>query len=189
MMTGKIRLTRADSGKLLAANRNVVLYSAADILTRLVGGESEYTPNYIGFIYADKGYSGFPIVTNADRQLTWEDIVLAVQSAPGGNMIISPLLSGRDYKPSASPPYDGNIVTVGALTDRNSDPIFSFTTIKPTAGVHAYFMTVFMNRRFRTGQTVPTYTPYAYANINASGAGVEVIASAEYQQYWDVTIK
>lgn len=189
-MTGKTRLTRTDTGETVARHRNVILYKAADILARMLGGDASYRPSYIGFIYANKAYSGFYVPQDTDRHFDWEYITSEVEQA-NGNMIISPLTTETGYRPSGSD-YEGNILTISAISDSSTEPIFSgpgFAGSGPAAGVDAYFQTVFMAVRYQAGQTIPQYLPYAYASINSDGTGVEVITSAEYQQHWDLTIK
>lgn len=189
-MKGRITLRRFDTKQIVAQNHNVVLYSAADIIARVVGGDTSYIPTHIGFIYADKNYTGFTVPTDSDRHYTWEHIKEEVRDS-GGNMIASQLTTERGYRASDNN-YSGNILTISAITDRSSDLVFSgpgFTDLPPIPGSDAYFQTVFMVQRFREGSVVPEYTPYAYASINADGSGVEVISNAEYQQHWDITIK
>lgn len=67
---------------------NLELFSAADILAKVLGKETNYTPSHIGFIYGDNIFT----LNQPSRSDTWASIATEIASSPGeGNIQIVPL--------------------------------------------------------------------------------------------------
>lgn len=192
MSKGQVSFALVDknTGKMVKRLRtvhNVVTYNAADILAQLITGNVNYVPGKVGFIYAPSGSS----FANPDltRDHEWSAIAQEIQTQ-NGNMIIK----GLGAKPiilSDGPTgrYEGNAVTLNAVSDVGGDLVFSgagFAAVAPQAGSDKYFQVVLLAEVFGPGQTVATYVPYARA---ALGAGIDVASDTELAVYWTQTFK
>lgn len=192
--TGKIRAEwfNLKTGEYtpLVSKDNIIVYRAADIMARIIAGDVSYIPQYIGYIYAPNTVT----MTNpsATRLHTWESIEAEVE-AVAGNMILSSLESNPSFAIDGDPAnYEGNAVTVSALSDANATRVFTgagFAADNPQAGTDAYFQAVLLSRIFTPGSITPTYIPYARTQFTAGDTGVDVQAGLELAVYWTLSFK
>lgn len=171
--------------ELITRRRNVVVYTAADILAKLLGGDATYVPSRIGFIYAASGES-FPN-PGTERDQDWASIAQTI-SDKGGNMILctmaSPVFSAAgDY-------YNHNVVTLSTMSDRDADRAFSGAPYggAPAAG-DKYFQVVLLARTFVAGSSTPVYTPYAIAQLTDTNDGLAIEDNTEIVVYWSMAFK
>jgi len=166
---------------------NVVTYNAADILAQLITGNVNYVPKKVGYIYGP--LAATPTDPGSNRDQTWSIIAQDVQQI-NGNMILSNLGARPIILPDGpTGRYEGNAVTLNAVSDSNSDLVFSgagYSAVKPTAGSDKYFQVVLLAEVYGPGQIVPTYVPYARS---ALGTGIDVAADTELAVYWTQTFK
>lgn len=172
------------------ANHNVITYSAADIMARLLGGDTTYRPTYIGFIYALHGKAF--VNPGVDRLQPWDDIASEVETQ-GGNMLLCPLSASALYDLAGDTSlYSTNKVVLSARTALTSPLVFSgggFTAIAPQPGVDDYYQIVLLARRYATGSTTPTYVPFARAGLTSGTTGIPVEANKDLVAYWDIRFK
>jgi hypothetical protein len=167
-------------------NHNIIGYSGADILAQLLSGNRSYIPGSIGFIYAPSGASPAPL---SDRNQTWDQIASDVKTI-NGNMIVSQLGSNPFIAiDGPTDRYDGNAVTFNAVSDATADLVFSgtgYASAAPTPGADKFFQVVLLASVYTPGSTVPSYVPYARAEL---GSGIDVATDTELAVYWTQVFK
>lgn len=96
---------------------NAITYRAWDVVARLLGGYTVYTPNYIGFVYGTEVNPS--IVTEGDQSVRYADILSTVSSY--GNIQFSRITSDPTFGTTDSTLYDSNILQLSAKTSDNSE--------------------------------------------------------------------
>jgi len=168
------------AGNILSENRNVVLYSAADVSAKLLAGYTEYVPRYVGFVYAPNSSSFTDPGTN--RAYTWQDIANTIK-AQSGNMILRPLLYERSFEATDNN-YTGNKVIFSSATDKNTDPLFTGTgyeSTSPQPSSDSYFQVVLISN-----PSAGIYIPVAYAQLDPAQS---VLSNSEFVLTWGVTLR
>lgn len=165
-------------------NSNSISYAAAGAMAHLVGGDFNWAPRFVGFIYGPSAPADPELsVDPRDQDLS---IIAQDVAAVGGNMIVVPLLNNPAFASSGSSArYADNSVTRIALSDRNVIPHWSgpgFKTTGPEAGVDQFWQAVMLcdpahDRGFR---------PFARAPI---GGGRPVLADFELSLFWNIIFK
>lgn len=189
---GRIRAVWTDraTGREMAVacdKPNVILYSAADILARLVSGDAEVAPGFVGYVYAPNTASvPNPASDPAPRHFDWSDILGNIIPV-SGNMVISPITTTPRIVPSSGD-YAGNMATFSAMSDSTAAPVV--VTDPPSLGPQVtdkYFQVVLLSRVFELG--TPVYIPFAYTQLAAGNDGVAVLANMELTVYWTISFK
>jgi len=164
---------------------NVILYSAADIVARLVAGDTEVVPAFVGYVYAPLANSvPNPSLDAIPRHYDWTDILDNIATVGvDGDMVISPI-SSTPLRTASSDSYVGNTVTFGAMSDRTATPVRG--TGAPTIA-DKYFQVVLLSRVFELG--TPVYIPFAYTQLAAGNGGIQVLADMELTVYWTISFK
>lgn len=189
-ITGHIRAVWTDkiTGREVAVacdKANVILYTAADIVARLVSGDVEVVPGFVAYVYATSGTSVLNPASDAvPRHYDWADIRANVVLA-GGDMVISPITTTPRIAASSSD-YAGNTVTFSAMSDATATPVIDPVHAKP-AVTDKYFQVVLLARVFSGG--VATYIPFAYTQLAAGNDGIIVLADSELTVYWTISFK
>ena len=172
--------------KHLLTDHNIISYSGADILAQLLAGNRNYIPGSIGFIYAPSGATPAAL---SDRAQSWDQIASDVKTI-GGNMVVSKL-SANPFIAIDGPSdrYEGNSVTFNAVSDKTADLVFTGTGYAPSAptpGSDKLFQVVLLAEVYAPGSSVPTYVPYARAEL---GSGIDVATDTELAVYWTQVFK
>jgi hypothetical protein len=191
-VTGHIRAvwTEKATGREVAVacdKSNVILYTAADIIARLVSGDTEVVPGFVGYVYAPLANSvPNPASDPAPRHYDWSDILGNITPLTvGGDMVISPITTTPRITASSAS-YASNTVTFSAMSDSNAAPVVT----PGGAGPHTsdkYFQVVLLARVFSGG--VATYIPFAYTQLAAGDGGIAVLADMELTVYWTISFK
>ena len=183
--------TRPDQKpKMTYDGKNIFTFRGADILAKLVGGDQNFVPNQIGFIYGPEGST----ITNpsATRQHTWESIAADV-AALGGNMVLSPIASCPDYGVDGdSSRYNHNVVTLSAISDPAANLVFSggsYASQPPTNPDDRFFQVVLLSAVQKLGTTTPTYMPMARAQLASGDSGLLVQQQSDLAVFWDLTFR
>ena len=188
--SGRIRVARVE----LATGRwqpilrksNVIVYQAADLMARMMAGQPEYRPNYVGFIYGPNlATMPDPAATRAHDMTTIETDIQAVV----GNMIVSPLNSNAGVSVDGDPArYAGNRATLGAISDSSSSLVFTGPLYDPNppAGTDNYFQVALLNRILAPGSPTPTYRLFARSALSGI-VGLPVQPGYELSIVWDVS--
>lgn len=188
---GVIKVFRRSPGKqdeLVMQRKNVIVYKAADILAKILAGDTSYIPNRIGFIYAaaSKSFDN----PGSDRNNNWGTITDSV-SANNGNIILCPLSAPTFSVIGDSDIYSHNTVTFSAMSDKNATRVFSggaFDNNPPASG-KKYFQVVLLSRIYPSGGNVPSYMPYALAQCTDTNDGLAVEDNTEFVIYWSMSFK
>ena len=210
-MQGRIELFELGGAapRLLLARSNVIVYSAADLMAKLLGGDVDSAPQHIGFIYGEHGNPTMadPASLSLDlkRVHPWTKIRDDI-AADNGNMIVCPLVlpAAVSLDVNSSPTYyTANAATFTSHTGAFTEYAF------PTAGsVYAgtldslasiyFWQAVLLNRR-QVGSEI-TYTPFARVALGtpvgsgSSSSGVVTeftpkAANRELAVYWSIVFK
>ena len=161
--------------------RNLHTYAAADIMARLVGGDTSYTPGFIGFIYGPSSGSAPSAISS--RLQTWDGLSTELASV-GCNINISALSRASQYEVDGSSDYyTGNGVILSAHSVSGAGGQYGFPTDGMTyAGVLADTDLIYhaMLLVRRTSGTNVTYIPFARVSLQsgvtypAKPAGLEL---------------
>ena len=172
---------------------NLTAYIAGDILARLLGGDTDFQPKHMGFIYNETGTapSGFddPVLA---RQITWASLgteLADVGGSDGCNVLISPLAAGPGYAVDGDATfYTGNSVTLTAHSGTRLE--YGFTTGSPYADALSdgdyMLQALLLNRQEAAG--VLTYRPFARVSLKAAGVFPQKPANLEMAVYWSISI-
>jgi hypothetical protein len=206
---GQIKLfeTGGAAPRLLLARNNVVVYSAADLMAKLLAGDVDAAPKHIGFIYGETGNPTMadPASLSLDlkRVHPWTKIAADV-AADTGNMIICPLVLPAAISLDANSNaayYAANTATFTAHTGAFMEYAFPtaggpYAGTLDSLGAIYFWHAVLLNRR-QIGSTV-TYTPFARVALGSpvgsgsSGSGSEFTpkaANRELAVYWSIIFK
>jgi hypothetical protein len=179
---------------------NVVAFSSADILARMVGGQFEWAPRYVGFIYAPSDYTGFtsPDSAAVPRNHSW-DVVAADVLASAGNMVVSPVSKCAEYAVSADAAgmdyYECNKVTLHAVSASSAAPVFSgggYLMGAPyvDGASRVFFQAVLLARFPEAGASDFKYAVYARVQLGTAPAGQPMVGNgAEVSVQWPITFK
>jgi hypothetical protein len=184
----------------LPNRKNVVAYSAADLMARTQAGDETYLPRNIGFIY---GTDYSPLLDDPDalpvetrRQHDWARIASDV-AAIGGNMLVASLAQaptvGLD---GSSALYTANAVTYSAHTGLLLEYAFDTSgstyaqTLDALEGDYAqsvYFYHAVLLNRWESGGQV-TYTPFSRAAFGTAPFDPKP-TNLEMAVFWTLTFK
>lgn len=169
---------------------NLITYSMAGALARLVGGDTRYQATHVAFIYLPVGQT-LPVY---GRDSTWASIAAEVANA-GGNAIVCKTMRGASYETAGSPEvgpdvYSNNAVTITAVSDETAAIAWSgggFTPSPPTPGVHTYVQAVMLSQIVDRG--IVTNLPMARVNLTTGGTGLPVQTDSDLAVFWKITFK
>lgn len=173
-------------GRTLCSKPNVVLYPAADLLARMISGDSSAVPGFIGFVYADGALTiPNPASDPEPRRFSWNDIISNIGGGVTGNVVITPI----DTTPrisASSGLYTGNTVTFSGMSDVAGDRVY--TALPAPTAADKYFQVVLLSRR--TVDNVNLYTPFAYSQlVDGSDDGISVVSGLEMAVHWSISLK
>jgi hypothetical protein len=146
---------------------NVITYAAADIMARVIGGDTRYLPGYIGFVYGEVINPGPALIEPpVSRDQNWDSISTELADVTG-NILIAPFSAGAAFSvdPAASTYYDSNAVTLTAHSGSRLE--YAFPTSSPYADELAdldYFWHAMLITRIVTGNTIE-YIPFARVTL------------------------
>ena len=169
---------------------NVTTYGAADIMAKILGGEQQYVPQYMGFIYGAAASPSSPpmIEPPTDRVQTWDSLGTELAD-PGvtGNVLISPLAAGPAYAVDGNAEYySGNSVTLTAQTGSRLE--YGFPTscsFAPEMQDGDYIWHAMLLTRIVSGSTI-TYLPFARVTLKDTSYP-QKLAGFELALFWAVT--
>jgi hypothetical protein len=185
-------MTEKPAGKpqLVCSRPNVITYRAADIMAKMLGGETAFIPSHIGFIYAPVGKA----FTNpgSDRAQEWDTIAADV-NGQNGNMLICPLTAAPTYGVDGDAArYSNNVVTLASITDLAATIAFplsgGYETTPPQTGDY-YYQVVLLSLKYLPGSTTPEYIPFARAGLTSGTGGIIVQSNADFTIYWTISFK
>ena len=167
---------------------NVTTYAAADMMARMIGGDSSYVPGHMGFIY---GATGTPGLTDPpiSRVQTWDDLSdeLADPSTVG-NILITPMTAQPTYAVNGSSSYyTGNDVTLVSHSGNRTEYGFPLAAPYATDLIDGYYFyhAMLLNRR-TVGSSI-IYTPFA--RVSLKGATFpQKLANYELALFWSISI-
>lgn len=169
--------------------RNVITYPAADIMARMLGGDSSYVPSYMGFIYGASATPGAALIEPpTSRSQTWDNLATELAD-PGvtGNVLIAPLAAGPTYSVDGSTSnYEGNAVTLVAHSGSRLE--YGFATSAPYATPLVdgnYFYHAMLITRLVSGSQI-TYLPFARVTLK-SASYPQKLVGFELALFWQIS--
>ena len=147
---------------------NVITYGAADIMAKILGGDTTYIPSHMAFIYGTTGTPGAALIDPpTSRVQTWDGLSTELaDGAVGGNAVISPMAAGPAYSIDGSNTlYANNAVTLTAHSGNRTE--YGFPTASPYATALAdgdYYWHAMILTRLVSGSTI-TYLPFARVTL------------------------
>jgi len=188
-VTGYLINPRSGERRLLFERRNVITYAAADIMARLLGGDTAYIPGYLGFVYGEVASPGAALVEPpTSRVQTWDSISEEL-SDPGvtGNVLIAPLSAGPAYSVDGSADYyDGNAVTLTAHSGSRLE--YGFPTSSPYADElddGDYFYHALILTRIVSGSNIQ-YLPFARVTLKDTSYP-QKLTGFELALFWQIS--
>lgn len=201
-ISGRIRLYERDSAgteTLLRDKSNVITYTAADILAKLLAGDADSFPRHIGFIYGEADEPGAAMADPDSLSLEtrrvhdWDTLKNDVAAA-SANMLICPLVLNPTVSldPDSNPEhYVANSVTFTAHTGAFTEYAFTpglgdfASTLDMLPNIYFYHA-VLLNRK-QVGNTI-TYTPFARVILGTAPFTAKA-ANRELAVYWTIVFK
>lgn len=169
---------------------NIITYTAADIMARLVGGDTTYLPKYVGFIYGTTATPGIvdPITS---RNQTWTDLGNELALVSKANVLITPFASIPQYTvdAAASLPsgiYAGNAVIISAHTGTRLEYGFTPGTYANPLADSNYLYHCMLLTRLVNGSTI-TYLPYARVSLKVGANYPQKPVGMELALFWQIT--
>jgi hypothetical protein len=167
--------------RLAVDTHNVETYSAADIVAKLVSGDTDNKINYIGFIYGDNATPGLNTPARSD---TWASIGSEIAAATGEvNIQLVPIAITPTFSASSTL-YANNVVTFRADSDVNGALAYT-----PSTGVYADAMTTgdYYFHALLLNVTDGVYTVFARVSLDVSGTYPAKPAGWELSLAWPIT--
>lgn len=186
--------------ELIQRRKNVVAYTAADLMARVMAGDSTYLPRHVGFIY---GTTPSPLLDDPDampaetrRIHDWSKIASDV-AAINGNMLVVPLaMAPTVARDGSSALYTANAVTFAAHTGLGLEYAFETTggtyaqtleSLEDDYGQSIYFYHAVLMTRWESGGRV-TYTPFSRAALEPAPFTARP-AGHELGVFWTLTYR
>jgi len=175
--------------------RNIVTYTAADIMARMLANQADYIPKYMGFIYGTNAVPALPALTS--RIQPWSQIASDLSSVAAGkaNVLISPYAAAPIVELNGnSSHYENNAVTVTANSGSRLEYGFSTTgaVYAPALqddGSSDYMYQALLIARVMSGNT-PLYYPFARVSLSDLPGVTYSVKPANWELavFWKVTI-
>lgn len=167
---------------------NVITYGAADIMARLLGGDQQYRPAYMGFVYGPTEPVAL-VDPPTSRTQNWAGIGAELAlSGNDGNVLIAPFAAGPTYTVDGlATTYTANAVTLTAQTGARLE--YGFPNAAPYATELVdgdYFWHAMLLTRIVRGNTIE-YIPFARVTLKDSGAYPQKPAGFELALFWQVS--
>ena len=169
---------------------NIITYGAADIMAKILGGDSSYVPSYMGFIYGADATPGTALIDPpTDRLQTWTTLSAELSDVGVvGNVLISPLATASTYSVDGdSDLYSGNSVTLTAHSGRRTE--YGYPTASPFAAELEdgdYFYQAMLLVRRVSGSTI-TYIPFSRVTLKTSGSFLAKPVGFELALFWQIS--
>ena len=172
------------------SHRNIITYSAADIMAHMLGGDTNYIPKYMGFVYGANITPGAALIEPpVSRVQTWSGIGSELADVGvTGNVLIAPMAAGPAYAIDGNDTYyTSNAVTLAAHSGSRLE--YGFATAAPYQNALAdgdYFYQALLVTRLVNG-TTKTYLPFARVSLAESGVYPQKIAGYELALFWQIS--
>ena len=153
------------------STRNIITYTAADVMARMLANQTLYIPQHMGFVYGTNAVPALPTLTS--RVQPWSQLSSDLANVAAGlaNVLISPFSSAPSVELNGSSSfYTNNAVTVTANSGARLEYGFSTTgaVYAPAIqddGISDYMLQALLLARVMDGLT-PTYYPFARVSLS-----------------------
>jgi len=173
-------------------HHNVISYNAADVMAHLLGGNSQYAPGYIGFIYggthATPGFTDPP----TSRDQTWSGLATELADASTkGNILIAPFSNEPGFTVDGSTAlYTGNKVAFAAHSGEVLQYGFATSPAdNPYSDALAdgdYFYHAMLLSRIVTGSVV-SFIPFARVSLKLAAGFPTKPVGWDLALFWDIS--
>lgn len=158
----------------LVERNNVIAYSGADIMARILGNDVSYVPRHIGFMYGPDATASTlvdpeDLPDTVKRIHPWTTIQSDVEAiTTTANILIAPLVLNPGFAAESSV-YTGNVITVAAFTGAMLEYAFPVTSPYAPALQDGYYFyqAILLNRR-QVGDNI-IYTPFSRVTLRNEG--------------------
>lgn len=198
-MSGRIEIyhiNKTTSNRdLVLAKSNIITYSAADLMARIMTGDSDYLPKHIGFMYGTVDSGTTPPDPALTREHSWADVTSDTSAIALGNILIAPLAITPSVSLDGSDTYyANNAVTFTSHTGLGIEYAYtpgsefaeSLDYYNNLAAPVYVYQVLLLNRWEHKGAVI--YTPFACAALGAAPFTAKP-ASNHLAVYWTVTFK
>jgi len=171
---------------------NLITFTGADLMARVLGGQSEYAPGYMGFIYGGTFANPAGLNDLSSRIQTWSAIGAELaQVDVVGNVLVAPI----SYAPSISvdgdaEAYAGNMVSF--VTHSGNVLEYGFPTSPPDSPYSDaladgdYFYHAMLLSRVIVNNVVQYY-PFARVTLELGAGFPQKPAGWNLALFWDIT--
>ncbi len=192
---GRVRAfwTDGDSMEPVIDRSNIITFNAADLMARMLAGDTSAIPNHIGFIYGTDASPAGGMDTPTSRDQSWSDITTDVLAA-SGNMLVCPMVTtpalSADNTPDVT--YVSNKVTMTSHSGAYSAHAFTpgvsgfADAIGDIVGDVYFYHAVLLGVSGSGTSTV--YTPFARVNLGAAPYTAKA-ENRELAVYWDIIFR
>jgi hypothetical protein len=167
---------------------NRILYAGADILAKMMGGDDNYRPKYIGFLF---GAQSSPLFNDVpDRGQTWQDIATELNGT-NCNILVVPVVNtysyGVDASYAADAAYQHNLVTITAVSDSSGgEYAFSGAAYKSVMEDNDTVYHALLLAKYRGPSGSQVYMPFSRASLKKSGTYPRVMPGWALSLMWDI---
>lgn len=172
-------------------SHNIITYQAPTIMTRVLGGDAAYIPNYMGFLF---GNSNTPLLNDSyTRDQSWSKIEAELTSpADTYNILVVPLAANPSFvttSTSASSVYYKNSVVFNGVTGlAGSEYAFPGGVGKTALADGDYFYSIFLLSRIVNVNGTISYIPFARVSLKTGGQYIhKKMVGAQFSAYWTIT--
>jgi len=180
---------------------NIVTYTGADLMARMLANQGDYVPKYMGFIYGTNAAPGLvdpdSLPSSTRRVHPWSRIAtdLAGVSAGKANVLISPFTTAPEVSLDGDAAYyANNACTMAANSGSRLEYGFSTSgaTYAPPLqddGVSDYMFQALLLARIMSG-TQPTYYPFARVSLHDPPGLTYSVKPQNWELavFWKITI-
>ena len=167
---------------------NVITYAAADSLAKLIGGDINYAPKYMGFIYG-AGAAPTSVDPPTSRVQTWDGLSDELADAGvTGNIAVAPMTTQPGYAVDGDTArYEHNSVTMVSHTGSRQE--YGFATAAPyaTALVDGFYLYQAMLLVRRVVGSNIVYSPFARVTLK-DGSFPQKTAGYELAVFWSISL-
>ena len=170
---------------------NTIAYNGSDIMAKLLGGDINYIPKYMGFVFGS-GTSPTTLSSSISRSQDWGGILSEVSSIGNSNILITPITInpsfGIDTQNVSTSNYKNNVITFTGITGAVSGAEYGL--LGPSAKTlenNDSFYHILLMARIKQVNYAPTYIVFSRATLMENNAYPAKIGGWQLGVNWSIT--
>lgn len=171
-----------------ANNHNTITYTGADIMAKLLGGDTRYRPEYIGFIF---GSNPTPLFVNDNlRNVNWGTLGTEIGVGGSYNIMMTPISTVPKYTNETTGNVDGvyshNLVSLYGTTGHgDAHCVYKGSNYKSTLDDGDYIYNVLLINKIVTPE-YDTYNIFSRASLYDGNTYPKKVTGWAIGVQWDI---